>query len=491
MRNTVTATELVLGVLLPALGQASCIPVPTTTTSSRPQGHSNLEVTVVADPSEVAEGTPVVLTASASGGRAPYFFRWDVNSGPDGVALVDPQSATTATDPLPSAGRYVFRLVVTDADGFNETAFVDIEVAAGLEVTVALDDGDVFEGMSAGLSAAVTGGTLPYSYTWEQLVGNSNLDLGGETSPSVTVGPFTAAGEHIFVVTVTDANGFEAMDDVAVDVMAAVSTHIPEVMAMGVSAELTVERVTATEGLSYLWEIKEGQATLDDPTSENPKLTSTAEETIGLRLSVTIPGDGGTETTTTRDFEILSIAEVRPRVLVEVSYGEASGTFTIELDLEAAPLHAGRFLAYVLEGFYDGTVFHRNACVDASQPCEPFVLQGGGFERVGGKLVLKEPTRDAVAAETDAALSNGDRFTVSLALTGGDPASGNAQFFVNLKDNPNLDDMGFRAFGTVVDGTDTIDAIVATPRTTNPFIPGEVSLPAEDVIMTRVTRVLP
>mgnify|MGYP001559323867 CR=1 FL=1 len=44
-------------------------------------------------------------------------------------------------------------------------------------------------------------------------------------------------------------------------------------------------------------------------------------------------------------------------------------------------------------------------------------------------------------------------------------------------------------FGQVVEGTDVVDEIVAMETIDSPIIPGEVSLPAEDVIMEQVTRV--
>ena len=64
-----------------------------------------------------------------------------------------------------------------------------------------------------------------------------------------------------------------------------------------------------------------------------------------------------------------------------------------------------------------------------------------------------------------------------------------SELYINLsEDNSFLDDQGFTVFGQVVDGTNVVDDIAAMETVASPIIPGEVSLPAEDVIMQRVSR---
>ncbi|MCH7808369.1 MAG: peptidylprolyl isomerase [Planctomycetes bacterium] len=189
----------------------------------------------------------------------------------------------------------------------------------------------------------------------------------------------------------------------------------------------------------------------------------------------------------TQRFDVVSILDLKPRVLIETNFGD----ITLELEGEAAPLHTANLLQYVDEAFYDGLLFHRNACTldTASGECDPFVLQGGGFERVDGELERREATQDPVPSEADNGLSNAEVYSVALALSGGDPQSGTTEFFINLGDNSFLDDTDFTVFASVVDGTDVVDAIVATERTTSPLPPQEESLPVEDVVIERMIRV--
>jgi cyclophilin family peptidyl-prolyl cis-trans isomerase len=143
-------------------------------------------------------------------------------------------------------------------------------------------------------------------------------------------------------------------------------------------------------------------------------------------------------------------AEPNPQVRVTTSLGE----FVIEVRADRAPLTAANFLRYVREGFYTNTLFHR---VIAN-----FVIQGGGHDASTQQL---KPTHENVFNESGNGLQN-KRGTVGLAR--GDSAhSGNAQFYVNLVDNPDLDPVptrwGYTVFGRVVQGMDVIEHIGETP----------------------------
>ena len=143
-------------------------------------------------------------------------------------------------------------------------------------------------------------------------------------------------------------------------------------------------------------------------------------------------------------------AEPTTQVRVTTSMGE----FVIEVRNDRAPLTAANFLRYVREGFYTNTLFHR---VIAN-----FVIQGGGHDATTQQL---KPTHDPVFNESGNGLQN-KRGTVGLAR-GESPHSGNAQFYVNLVDNPDLDPVptrwGYTVFGRVVQGMDVIEHIGETP----------------------------
>lgn len=150
------------------------------------------------------------------------------------------------------------------------------------------------------------------------------------------------------------------------------------------------------------------------------------------------------------------------------------GTFLIELDSERAPLTVANFLQYVREGHYNGTIFHR---VIAN-----FVAQGGGYD---DKFVEK-PVHASIPNESGNGLSN-RRATVGIARTS-DPHSANAQFYINLGDNPQLDPQssrwGYAVFGKVIEGMNVVDEIGSSA--TGAAGPFDTDAPLKPVIIEKM-----
>ena len=169
-------------------------------------------------------------------------------------------------------------------------------------------------------------------------------------------------------------------------------------------------------------------------------------------------------------------AEATTQVRVSTNFGD----FVVEVRNDRAPLTSANFLRYVREGFYSNTLIHR---VVAN-----FVIQGGGHDAT--TLQLK-PTHDNVFNESGNGLQN-KRGTVGLAR-GESPHSGNAQFYVNLVDNPDLDPVptrwGYTVFGRVVQGMDVIEHIGEAPTgTVGPF---KGDSPLKPVIIEKMDIISP
>lgn len=144
----------------------------------------------------------------------------------------------------------------------------------------------------------------------------------------------------------------------------------------------------------------------------------------------------------------VSAQSAAPRVKLATSAGD----IVLELDPAKAPKTVENFLQYVNDKHYDGTVFHR--VIDG------FMVQGGGFT----PDLQQKPTRAPIPLEASNGLKN-NKYTVAMARSG-NPNSATAQFFINVKDNDNLnapqpDGYGYAVFGKVVSGTDVVDKIKA------------------------------
>ena len=126
-----------------------------------------------------------------------------------------------------------------------------------------------------------------------------------------------------------------------------------------------------------------------------------------------------------------------------------SGTFTLELDRNRAPLSVENFLGYVEEGFYTDTIFHR--------VIEGFVIQSGGYTT---EFEMKE-TKPEIVNESGNGLSN-SRMTVGMARSN-EPHTASSQFYISLVDNVSLDPMptrwGYAVFGEVIGGFEVVAAI--------------------------------
>jgi peptidyl-prolyl cis-trans isomerase B (cyclophilin B) len=163
------------------------------------------------------------------------------------------------------------------------------------------------------------------------------------------------------------------------------------------------------------------------------------------------------------------------KVRLETTFGD----LVLELDETRAPETTANFLAYLADGFYDGTLFHR--VIDG------FMIQGGGL--LPG--LHRKPTRPPIRNEAANGLRN-LRGTVAMARTS-EPHSATSQFFINVADNPFLDfraesaeGWGYCVFGQVVEGMDVVDRIRAVPTGARG---GQRDVPVEDVLINRATAI--
>lgn len=143
--------------------------------------------------------------------------------------------------------------------------------------------------------------------------------------------------------------------------------------------------------------------------------------------------------------ETIEVKGGNPMVVLSTSMGDIK----IELYQDKAPITVQNFLAYINEGFFNGTIFHR--------VIPNFMIQGGGFTQD----MQQKPTKAPIKNEADNGLKN-DVGTISMARTGV-VDSATSQFFINHRDNEFLNhssrDFGYAVFGKVVEGMDVVNKI--------------------------------
>ena len=139
-----------------------------------------------------------------------------------------------------------------------------------------------------------------------------------------------------------------------------------------------------------------------------------------------------------------------PIVTITLENGEV---MTVELYPDKAPNTVNNFIALANSGYYDGLTFHR--------VIPGFMIQGGCPDGTGmggpGYSIKGEFASNGFKNELIH-----DRGVLSMARTAV-PNSAGSQFFVMVAPAPHLDGE-YAAFGKVIEGMETADAIVNAPR---------------------------
>ena len=152
-------------------------------------------------------------------------------------------------------------------------------------------------------------------------------------------------------------------------------------------------------------------------------------------------------------------APVPAPATVRVVLTTSEGPITLELEKDRAPKTTANFLRYVDTKRLDGTTFYR-----AMKLAPEFGLIQGGLRNDPKKLfppVAHEPTTSTGLSNTDGVIS----------MARDKPGSATADFFISIGDLSSLDakpgqpgdNLGFAAFGHVVEGMDVVRWIAAAP----------------------------
>lgn len=156
-----------------------------------------------------------------------------------------------------------------------------------------------------------------------------------------------------------------------------------------------------------------------------------------------------------------------PTIKLLATITTSCGPIVVELDPQLAPETVNSFVFLAREGYFDGTVSHR--------VIPDFVIQAGDPTATGrggpGYIVPDELPPTGFSYSTGV-----------LAMANAGPNSTGSQFFIMIGDSglPAL----YSAFGVVVDGFATLDAISSVPLGT---VRGETSVPLETVYIESVT----
>jgi len=146
----------------------------------------------------------------------------------------------------------------------------------------------------------------------------------------------------------------------------------------------------------------------------------------------------------------------KPRVIIKTNHG----AIVVELEAQRAPLTTANFLHYVDAHAYDGGTFFRAARTPGN-PKEGTIVGAPAAKVRPFPPIAHESTTKTGLRHVNGTLSLG-RF---------DPGSATDNFFICVGDQPYLDahpgapgdNLGYAAFGQVVDGMPVVEKILSLP----------------------------
>jgi peptidyl-prolyl cis-trans isomerase A (cyclophilin A) len=176
--------------------------------------------------------------------------------------------------------------------------------------------------------------------------------------------------------------------------------------------------------------------------------------------------------------------QAAPKPPVYVALETPQGRIVIQLAVAQAPITTANFLRYVDRKLYDKATFFR---ASRAPGAVDYGLIQGGLQNVGAlPPVAHEPTSQTGLKHVDG--------TVSIARTA--PGTATSDFFICIGDAPYLDanpaapgdNLGFAAFGRVVEGMDVAKKILALPtpgKAINPVMKGQILDPPVPITSAR------
>ena len=216
---------------------------------------------------DLCPGTSTKLQPKVSGGAKPYTRTWRPTLG-----MSDPESLNPVVSPSVTS---TYVLLVQDANGCAHRDSVTVTV---LDPPIVDAGGDavVCRGSATPIGGEATGGTPPYSYSWQPARGLTAADIAQpEASPDK---------DTRYIVTVTDSKGCSVSDTVSMKVLPPLIVNAGEnsVLCYGESLDLDGSVKGGKAPYQYMWSPAE---IISDPVSS--KTTASPTETSVIELTVT------------------------------------------------------------------------------------------------------------------------------------------------------------------------------------------------------------
>lgn len=211
-------------------------------------------------------------------------YQWQTANDPGGP-WTDIAGLGTQKDyspPSTTVNRY-YRRIVYPPTGCGDDPVSTSSVAAvlvGANTAPAITAGifNTCVGTAVNISATVSGGATPYTYSWDNGIASTTADA--------TVTP---TGNSVYTLTVTDNNGCQQAGQVIVNAYTADAGAATVSSCAGSPVRIGTAPPAGLAGVTYSWSPATG---LDDPNIAQPLASPLANTTYTLTMTVPVTGGG-------------------------------------------------------------------------------------------------------------------------------------------------------------------------------------------------------
>lgn len=199
--------------------------------------------------SPVAPGTPMTLsfTVPSPANINDYTAQWYSSCGGTFSPSTTAKTVTYTPPSTSGALNCNIQLVITDACGRQTFANVPIVVRCNLNVATTLTQPCFGGGTNGSIAMTITGGTAPYTYSWNRTGGGTGSGTGTTIS---------GLGAGTYSVTVTSANGcagvFSSTLNAAPQLVVTATPTSPQCNG-GTGGNISVSVTGGSPGYSYNW----------------------------------------------------------------------------------------------------------------------------------------------------------------------------------------------------------------------------------------------
>lgn len=220
-------------------------------------------VATITKPSEnlvIIIGQQVLFEGQVSGGEGPYTYTWNFGNAAQVYPGLNPAPVTFSI-----TGTYVITFTATDKDGETSTASVTVTVVNPAPLYAKIDnqswDITIIEGESFNFRATVTGGTQPYTYSWDLNGDPATIE---STAKDAGIRTFNTPGIYDITFTVRDALGGTSDDMMRITVSedpspkATIFPSVPEItIPVGGSIDFLGTVTGGTAPVNCVWDFAE------------------------------------------------------------------------------------------------------------------------------------------------------------------------------------------------------------------------------------------